>query len=390
MGSPLKLSGSRLLGEELKRLRGDRSLSTVVELGQLRLSGSGFRGVSRATLSDIENGRVLPSVESLFSLSVLYQIPASRLLHVLLEENVLEQTQLPTDSSELRTEFSAAVTACEWPRALALAVHGCRTAVDAEEAIRWRLNRATAMQRLGMREDAIAELQRCLGSPTLPKGERYRVHRDLAQLNVMSSNAAMAEIHINECLRTIPADCPAAIKASVLLGKVQLHVLRDATGWPADAEAQREARLAIHEARQLLDSKVDSQLAVAADQYRAMLDILAGSVAEARLALLGVLTRCRATGYVYGEATTLRLLAKCEQDSAPARAREHLRTAADLSIDRGFIDEAFGALVQLAELAESTEQTVHYLRKAERLYPFMHALTPERAAFESLRFRVQA
>ena len=358
----------------MRRLRAGRSISSVVELGQLKMNGCGFRGVSRATLSDIENGRVLPSVESLFSLAVLYQVPASRLLHCLLEENVVESVDLPAEVQEIRESFTAAVAVRDWPRALALAVHGCKVAATPDEAIRWRLNRSTAMERLGMRDDAISDMQACLASPDLPKGEKFKVHRELARQHGSAGNLTMAEMHLTECLRVMPAVCDAQIRAAVLLEQVRLVTLRRAWG-VTETDNIAEARERLATARRLLGEPPPQPDRHLMDHLRAQLHEIDGDSRKARVGYGSVLADARVSGLRYWQVAALTSLAVLLRGEDAAEARGLLAEASDIAVDAGYLDEAFSASFDLLELAESVEQRRHYYRKCQRLYPFLQTTT---------------
>ena len=72
--------GYRLLGTELRRLRGHRSLRQIEELSHSAPFNARVEPLSASTLHKIESGERKPRMETLLTLSALYQIPPARLL----------------------------------------------------------------------------------------------------------------------------------------------------------------------------------------------------------------------------------------------------------------------------------------------------------------------
>ena len=88
MGKVVKYTGSKLLGEELRRLRGARGLEDIVEMSKQSPLTSRIHFVSAPSLSQIERGITMPSTEVLYTLSVLYNVSPTRLLHHIVEERL--------------------------------------------------------------------------------------------------------------------------------------------------------------------------------------------------------------------------------------------------------------------------------------------------------------
>lgn len=382
MGKVVKFTGSRLLGEELRRMRGGRSLKDVTQLAQSRLAVHGFRGVSTGTLSDIENGKSLPNVESIFALSVLYQIPPSRLLHFLLEESLLSQVELPGDLDQTREKLASALQSCRWTEALALAVSGLRSAVAPQQALSWRVNRALALEGLGMRSDAVAELMDCLDTPALDAMRRHLIHRELARIHAIGGRLEMAEVHARTAGRLLPATAPGLLHARALQTEAQLILARFDRGALLDETELARASSLLREARQLLPPDPTRDHAVIT-LLEACVLIQGGKQKEARASLTGILKSARAVGD--GTTVMAALIKLAEVDAAQGRAsaaRASLQEAEALAVSDKIVDELFIILFRLSELAEAEEARGHYLRRCEKIYPLVQRRCREIEEFE--------
>lgn len=63
---------TRIFGQRLKELRKDKDLTTV-QLGKAL-------GISDATISRWENGKIRPSVDSVFQITKFFNVPAGYLI----------------------------------------------------------------------------------------------------------------------------------------------------------------------------------------------------------------------------------------------------------------------------------------------------------------------
>ena len=383
MGKVVKFTGSRLLGEELRRLRGGRTFDNIIELGRTKLVSHGFKAIARGTLCDIENGKALPNIESVFALSVLYQVPAARFIHFLLEENLAADVPETTDEATLTAAFGEALQKAKWTEALGLAIQAQRLAASGWPSLRWKLNHALAMEKLGMRTDAINVVNECLESTELPESEKHHVHRELSRMHASAGHLNLAEIHLSESRRWMPQDAPARLKASLLQSKVQLAALqqRRRGGRPTIA-AVEEALADVREARLLYARDAHHQL-LGLDLLEAAWLDLDRDTRRARKLAAAVKERAAHLGLAYWEANALIMLADLEPTDAARR--RHLTRASDLAADGGMLDVAMSALVRLAKTAETPEQRAHYMRRCEKLYPLLDVATPEAREYERLK-----
>ena len=140
MGKVVRYTGSKLLGEELRRLRGSRSLHDIVRLSQEGPLTSRVQLVSAPSLSQIENGITMPGPEVLYSLSVIYSVSPTRLLHLIVEDKLTrEPVELPETREETWQRLGQAFETGDWYQALTLAIHGAGLAKD--ESILLLINR---------------------------------------------------------------------------------------------------------------------------------------------------------------------------------------------------------------------------------------------------------
>jgi len=86
-------TGSRLLGEDLRRRRGHRSLEEIARLSRSAPFSSRVEPIAYSTLSMLERGLTMPSAQSLLTLSVLYQVPPEHFLDLIALERY--RTQAP-------------------------------------------------------------------------------------------------------------------------------------------------------------------------------------------------------------------------------------------------------------------------------------------------------
>ena len=86
-----RVTGSRLLGEDLRRRRGHRSLEEIARLSRSAPFSSRVEPIAYSTLSMLERGLTMPSAQSLLTLSVLYQVPAEHFLDLIALERYRSQ-----------------------------------------------------------------------------------------------------------------------------------------------------------------------------------------------------------------------------------------------------------------------------------------------------------
>jgi len=99
-----RVTGSKLLGEDLRRRRGHRSLEEIARLSRSAPFSSRVEPIAYSTLSMLERGLTMPSAQSLLTLSVLYQVPPEQFLDLIALERYRTQAAPAGASPELERE----------------------------------------------------------------------------------------------------------------------------------------------------------------------------------------------------------------------------------------------------------------------------------------------
>lgn len=383
MGKVVRFTGSKLLGSELRQLRGGRTLDDVVELSRTKLRTQGFRAIGKGTLSDIENGRALPNIESVFALSALYQIPATRFLNLLLEENSASQVPPPESDQGLHDAFVAAMNEQRWSDALALAHHGIARHATGWPRLQWRLNRAVVIGALGMRVDAINDLTACLESEDLPEREAFKVHRELTRMHVAVGQLKLADWHLSEAQRLLPRDTAPLLRAQLLESRIALALTRRTRELKHSLVPLDEVEAWIREARLLLNEG-DRTQSLMLDVYQARVHAMRGDVRKAAALLR---TTARAAEESDRPAVQTHALFRWGQallDADVEAGCKLLVKAGELASTRGLPEQAFTAFLLLAQRAGSEEQREHFRRKCQRLQPMIDESSPAAREFQAM------
>jgi tetratricopeptide (TPR) repeat protein len=194
-------TGSKLLGEFLRKLRGSRSLQVIEDLSKSPPLAGRIRPVDVSTLSKIETGKQFPSLTTLLSLEQIYEVPIQRFLdHVKLEK----YWELRPQAEEFATaidEGTAAADTGEYPRAYAAFLLAESLAPADDERFRARNNKASMLWKMGMLQEAISEYCDLLGDLSLPVGEQLKVLHNLAAVYHSKGNLYEARLHAQEGLR---------------------------------------------------------------------------------------------------------------------------------------------------------------------------------------------
>lgn len=385
MGKVVKFTGSRLLGAELARLRGDRSMDQIAAISRSRPFAERCRSVSAPSLCQIESGQTLPNLDTLYTLSCIYHVPMQHLLDLLVEERLASRALLPEGLDATRERSVGAYASGEWHDAIALALHGERVASTEEERVRWRAYRATCMARVGMQREALFLLLDCAHSPHAPRERLSHVHALLAETLATCGYLAPAADSARLALVHLAADAPAVERMTLLATRAGLLVSCHEAG------LERSDAVLV-EALDLLDRA--RPLAAGGDpRQRLTLDVLA-AVAHGRL---GRATAALASlAVVRAEAAKLRhvsleVLAMSQQgemlklqgrrDEARARYEEAER----LAIDAALHEQVFECAFELMTMAHGRDDAAHarHRRRCQRYFPLVHARTPRVLAFEA-------
>lgn len=387
MGRNLKPTGSRLLGAEFRRLRGVRTLDDIVELSRTGPLTRRIRGLCPATISQIENGISMPSLESLYTLSVIYQTSAMHLLNVLVEERLTRSMELPGTLLATRDALHAALGSGRWAEALGLAIHG-EHGVEAEaDKLLWRANRAVAVAKLGMRYDAVMMLVDCVESADLRASDAWIVHRYIADVAGSAGYFKMASRNAQLALDLAPDDLDAASRAKILEARVRLILQEHDFGAGKDERALREAQVLISQARRAV-APTDSWMPFLLDTYEALSHEFLGNRLLAAKSYGDLAKRAAKEGQARIEMLALMNLGRLRRTEGKlSDAADALLRAERLARNLEQNDEAFEVSFELylvARQRKSPEQQI-YLKRCRRLFPLVQARTPNVRRFEQLQ-----
>ena len=194
-------SGSRLLGEFLRRLRGSRSLQVIEDLSKSPPLAGRIRSVDVSTLSKIETGKQLPSLPTLLSLEQIYEVPIQRFLDHVKLERYWSLRPATGDFEEAMAEGYASAEAGDFPKAHAALLLAESLAPDAEKRLIATNNKAGTLWKMGMLQEAINEYCDLLADPALPVQLQVKALTNLASVHRARGNVFEARLHAQEGLR---------------------------------------------------------------------------------------------------------------------------------------------------------------------------------------------
>src|SRR5688500_7382982 len=88
-----EFSGSLLLGRELRRLRGARTLEDIAALCKSPPLAGKVQPISASALCEIEQGRQMPRLPTLFALSLAYRVSMNQLMGFVMEEAMASEVR---------------------------------------------------------------------------------------------------------------------------------------------------------------------------------------------------------------------------------------------------------------------------------------------------------
>ena len=381
-----RFRGSKRLGAELRYLRGDRSLAKIEALSKSPAFSDLVTPVTASTLSQIENGASLPSLDTLATLSLIYQVPIQRFLDMVLEERLVEEVDIPAALDEIKTAFKSALEQGRWAEALALAGEGEERAPTAEEAVHWRANRATCMERVGLRNSAILILMECCHSPDTAPRCRFQMFRTLADAMASAGHLTLAAEAAATALELAPADLDPKWKRGLLHTKASLNVQASQESDPPDEKKVRKAIEFLDEARALLgeDEELDR---LNLDLLAAVADGLLGDHEVAAKNLERAALEARQNDHRYVETVAranIGILHRRQEQWEEARLA--LLAAENIAVDEHYVNETFDIYFELylVEEEENGGGGEYYLKRCQRFYPLVQARTRNVLKFESI------
>lgn len=388
MGKKSKFTGSKLLGAELRKLRGDRSLAQISALSRSEPLSERINPISAPALSQIETGVSFPSLDTLHSLATLYQTPMQQLLDFVVQERVLESTdyRIPESHDEVKAAFRTAFEGGRWREAMAMAVRGEELAETPSERVGWRANRAICLQQFGLRDDAVQMLLACTSDPDAPEDRLYQLHRSLAEALASSGHLSAAAAIAGRALDLAPEDLPRHWRWQLLSTHARLVLMENESREQVDETGVTQALDQIERALTLVPSEQEQARLLLGIQA-AIARKLLGARAEANADLDAIRSEARADGQplasVHAELALGRLAREDERLEEAARV---LLEAEQEAMDQGYVDEAFEAYYELHLVSRQAGDGKHeyYLKRCRRYYPLVQAKTPQVLAYEKL------
>src|SRR5690242_3028159 len=88
-------TGSPMLGAELKRLRGARTLQEIADLSRSPALAGRVLPLTPSALSQFESGQSPPGVEALHALSIVFKVSPQRFYDLIASERETKHVSLP-------------------------------------------------------------------------------------------------------------------------------------------------------------------------------------------------------------------------------------------------------------------------------------------------------
>jgi hypothetical protein len=378
-----KSNGHAGLGAELRRLRGGRTLQQVADLSRTPPLADRIKPVAAPTLSLIENGISMPSLDTLYTLSVIYRVPMQRLYELVGLERMVSAVEVPEALGEIKAAYHAALRHRRWPEAVALAVAGERhVGSDLRAAMAWRFARATALPGVGLAVEAILLLHECLEQCTVAGIPRHVVLRNLCSAQHAAGYFDAAAVSAREALQCAPSSLSDAELLALREGLIGALVARRELDGEADERLARQVQRLVREAR-----VAGAPASLVLDLYEAVSHRIAGNRAQGEKALRD-LARRAAEGHDSGvelaawwHLGVLRRLAGDARGALPPLSRAE--SLARASGDPAVVFDATYQLLLVATLLGEEALARRCRRACERHYVLVQAKTPSLVHYET-------
>jgi tetratricopeptide (TPR) repeat protein len=382
----LNRTGSPALGAELRRLRGTRTLSEIASLTRAPIVAGRITPLTATAIAQVEGGAVMPTVEALHALALVYRISPQRLYDFVATERESKDVSLPGDLDETLASYNDALREGRWHDAIALALHGESLGTQDVEKTVWRARRGSVLAYTGRQDEAILVLTECLNSSHLGRHRRFQILRNLADVHAMAGYSHSAVECARQALLLCPQDVSDSTRAAVMASLISALLTRQSTAELPDAEEVSEALDLIARARllrmepdphwdlfldlqQALSVRFEGDLLAAARQF-ASIARRASQAREERLRLVALLN----LGVLRREQGRL------------VQAERHLLRALASALHLRQVTETFEIYVELLLIARETgnAQQSHYLQRCQHYYPLVRARTPGVMRFEQV------
>lgn len=404
MSKGRRVTGSKLLGDDLRRRRGHRSLEEIARLSKSAPFSSRVEPIAYSTLSMLERGLTMPSAQSLLTLSVLYQVPSEHFLDLIALERYHQKARtgvadIEALELELIDDIKASRFADAYTKTLSLrdALEGGgepRGGDDAARAARTRVYCGIALWNLGWLAQASNTFREVVDDLAIDGKLRGWAYQNLVEVE-----------RARGCLASAHAFARDGLELAVEVGTERLQATFHATLANLKSDLAERATETAMFTKLVADSlrhhgKAQEMARGCADDFLLAHDLInegatlsvAGSRKPARKRIQEGLDLARQHGYgrlvAYGWLETGKLdLA----EGKPQAARESLwrseREAAAVDAnDILFMDYFY--LMRVAE--ELGDDTQHAYRKCLSLKSFQQGRFRELEEFEALQLKGEA
>jgi len=373
--------GCRLLGMDLRRRRGERSLREVARLsGSLPCAGH-VSPIPPSSLHQIEQGLRLPNVEQMRTLSLLYNVPVQR-LYALLEADGEEGGLDAVEGFLALRERADLLRRMDRPCAYLTCLQQCEETAEGTATFVWvRRARALALREQGQGEEAAGLLLDLLSRDGVPEEELASIWLEASEAYEGLGNLEVAEAAARRGLeRVLRCDEWTRSRLDAALGRILRRTAR------RDGDV-RSAREAVRRLERAMETIACVGLTEEVGRLETELG-LAHLAAEDRLLGFEMLRRALATCLRPGGRRHLAFAHKAMGEALleggeAERARHHLRKAETLAAGGRLPDLQFQSVVLLCEAEEALGgRPAAMLRRARGLLPWLRVPTPERERFE--------
>jgi len=381
------ISGSALLGAELRRLRGIRTLDEIAALSAAPPLAGSVPPVSTSTISDVETGKQMPKLLTLYTFSMVYRVSMNQLLGYVVEEGLAKAAaDLESASAEdPATAFGRLLSIGEWHRALPLALVCERAATTEREKVRWRGNRALCLARVGLHVEAISMLTACLESYEVSRRQEFMILQQMADIQASAGNFKMATSSVKEALDRVPDDATPLEIGNLEAIRSELTIAIQECSAFVDEPVVREALRLNERAGKTLAGDPAAQLRFRSRSARAYR--LLGNRLLADKELEQVLAESVDRRYPLMEARAAIDLARLRLDAghhSQAQALlERARSVAEVGQQLDLVFEACLQLFQLLRIERPGVAVTHF-RRCREILPLLPANAPHVRAFERL------
>jgi tetratricopeptide (TPR) repeat protein len=394
MPSKRKSTGSRTLGAELRRRRGERTLQQISEMSKSSPFADRVDPIGVSTLYMIEEGQTMPTLRSLHTLATLYRVPVQHLFTLLSLERYRKSLPDTNDVAELRETALEALTAADYEVTYAASQRWEELAPDERSRRAATNNKASALWKLGHLEEASLLLLDLLADPKLPTRQAVVAFTNLAEVFRGKGNLRQALVQAEAGL-AIARD-EQMDRALAYLLRTRANILGDEVLWRRNgggaaleqADAGRIARaLEDYEASSAIFGELNFATEVLFNDVSCGQALcLLSEHPRGQRVLEQTLESFRNQRHEYGEAAALTELGRAHFDRREDEKAKKLFWEAERIANSGsHADLAFVDYYYLMRIEERSEgNPSFFFKKCQRLHPVIEARTPEVAAFESL------